>query len=176
MRAPLAVSALTRASKSRPDAPRRELHSIDARPFEPIFTGVFCGWGGVQCRDLPHETSSSDRLEAVSHYHERMNPKICDAIRDVVRAVPPGCVVTYGAVARRAGLRSARMVGRALAALPAGSGVPWHRVVNGRGMVSLPGVSGARQRTLLEGEGVLFDARDRIDLDRFGWHDDTPLR
>lgn len=91
----------------------------------------------------------------------------------VVRRVPVGRVTTYGAVAAEAGLPGrARQVGYALAALPDGHEVPWHRVINARGEVS--GRRGGTafeqiQRTLLEAEGVEFDERDRIDLDRFGW-------
>jgi len=61
----------------------------------------------------------------------------------------------------------ARTVGWALRALPAGSDVPWHRVVNAKGGISLH--DGARQRQLLEAEGVEFDDTGKIDLARFGW-------
>jgi methylated-DNA-protein-cysteine methyltransferase related protein len=54
-------------------------------------------------------------------------------------------------------------------ALPAGTRVPWQRVVNARGEISVPGASAVRQRKLLEGEGVRFDRRGRIDLDLFLW-------
>jgi methylated-DNA-protein-cysteine methyltransferase related protein len=107
-------------------------------------------------------------------YHPHMTSQ-AESVHRVVRGIPVGRVVTYGAVARRAGLRSARIVGQVLAGA-GDDGVPWHRVVNGRGMISLPGASGRRQRALLEAEGVRFDLRGRIDLDVFGWHDDAPLR
>lgn len=92
-----------------------------------------------------------------------------EKIRDVVRQVPPGCVTTYGAVARRVGTCTARQVGYAMAALPDGSGVPWHRVINSQGRISLPGETGARQRALLEQEGIMFSETDRVDLASFGW-------
>lgn len=88
-----------------------------------------------------------------------------------VARIPVGQVATYGQVAREAGLgRRARMVGRALRSLPAGSGVPWHRVVNARGEISLPATSdsGREQRRRLEEEGVVF-TEGRIDLSRFRW-------
>ena len=90
----------------------------------------------------------------------------------VVRRVPRGRVVTYGQVARAAGLpRHARQVGYALAALREEDAVPWQRVVNARGEVSQrKGPDRDRlQRVLLESEGVVFDARGRIDLARFRW-------
>ena len=91
-------------------------------------------------------------------------------IHDVVSRIPRGRVATYGQIARLAGLRGqARLVGYALHALPAGTRVKWQRVVNSKGEISLPGQSAARQRTLLEQEGVRFDARGRISLDKYLW-------
>ena len=96
-------------------------------------------------------------------------------IHRVVSRIPKGRVATYGQIARLAGLRGqARLVGYAMHALPAGTRVPWQRVVNARGMISLPGSSAARQRERLQREGVHFDARGRIDLDRFLWQPRTP--
>jgi methylated-DNA-protein-cysteine methyltransferase-like protein len=93
-----------------------------------------------------------------------------ESIHAAVRRIPSGRVATYGQIARLAG-RDARQVGYALHALPAGSGAPWHRVVNARGAISLPPGCGddVTQRLRLEREGVQFDARGRIDLKRFGW-------
>jgi methylated-DNA-protein-cysteine methyltransferase-like protein len=86
-----------------------------------------------------------------------------------VRRIPRGRVATYGQIAEAAGLANhARQVGYALHALPSGSSVPWHRVINAQGRISLRREHGpAMQRALLEAEGVVFDARDRIDLERF---------
>ena len=96
-------------------------------------------------------------------------------IHRVVSRIPRGRVATYGQVARLAGLRGqARLVGYAMHALPAGTRVPWQRVVNARGEISLPGASAVRQRKLLEGEGIRFDQRGRIDLDSFLWQPRTP--
>ncbi|HEY2163765.1 MAG TPA: MGMT family protein [Gemmatimonadaceae bacterium] len=91
----------------------------------------------------------------------------------VVRRVPNGRVTTYGNVARIAGLAGhARQVGYALAALPAGTSVPWHRVINAQGKLSLEREgrsSGTTQRILLVREGVTVDAGGRVSLARFGW-------
>jgi len=91
----------------------------------------------------------------------------------VVARIPRGRVATYGQVALYAGLPGrARQVGRALGALPDGSPLPWHRVINARGEVSRRGGLGLEegfQRHLLEREAVRFDARGKVDLDRFGW-------
>ena len=92
---------------------------------------------------------------------------------EVVRRIPPGHVCTYGAVAHEAGLPGrARQVGYALAALPKEHDVPWHRVINARGEVSARSAGSAfetLQRTMLEAEGVSFDSRGRVDLERYGW-------
>jgi len=90
----------------------------------------------------------------------------------VVRRIPRGRVATYGQVAALAGLAGhARQVGYALHALPAGSTVPWQRVINAKGEISLRSVPGAglTQRMLLEREGIRFDGRGRIALARFQW-------
>ena len=95
-----------------------------------------------------------------------------ERIYTIVALIPAGRVATYGQIAELAGLgHQARRVGYALAALGPGNDVPWHRVVNAKGEISLRARGGAeaRQRTLLEREGVHFDDRGRIDLSRFRW-------
>ena len=92
-----------------------------------------------------------------------------------VRKVPRGRVASYGQIAELAGLEGhARQVGYALHALPADSGVPWHRVVNAKGEISprSAGDSHELQRMLLEAEGVKFDAKGRI-LRRYFIHSKT---
>lgn len=94
-------------------------------------------------------------------------------IYSVVRRIPRGRVATYGQVASLAGLAGhARQVGYALNALPDGTVVPWHRVVNAAGRISTRAVPGGElvQQLLLEKEGVRLDARGRIPLDRVRWH------
>lgn len=75
------------------------------------------------------------------------------AIVDRVRAIPVGCVRTYGDIEPSA----PRFVGRVLATV--GDDVPWHRVVRADG--SLP--MGEKQRNLLRSEGVPLTG-DRVDL------------
>jgi len=95
------------------------------------------------------------------------------AIYDVVRRIPQGRVATYGQVARLAGMPGrARLVGYALSALRGQIPVPWHRVVNAQGRISCRSDSGSadlEQRLRLESEGVIFDAQDRIPLERYLW-------
>lgn len=98
---------------------------------------------------------------------------------ELVRRIPSGKVTTYGKVAAMipppGGMDppdyeawGARWVGGAMAACP--DDVPWQRVVNSQGKISIRKSGGhLRQRELLEAEGVKFDPKDRIDLDRYGW-------
>ena len=95
----------------------------------------------------------------------------------IVRQVPSGKVTSYGQVARYIPLppgispeaylaQRARWVGTAMSACP--DDVPWQRVINAQGKISI--TKGADvQRRLLEGEGVEFDDRQRVNLKRFGW-------
>lgn len=96
--------------------------------------------------------------------------RFTERVYAVVREVPPGRVITYGAIARVLGEpRKAREVGWALAM--AQDGLPAHRVINARG--DIPGGHASqrylRHRTLLEGEGVVFTGDGRVDLERYLW-------
>jgi methylated-DNA-protein-cysteine methyltransferase-like protein len=93
-------------------------------------------------------------------------------IWQVVAAIPPGRVATYGQVAQKAGLpRAARRVGYALRGLPSNTRIPWHRVVNAQGRISLPegSESNATQRGRLEREGIPFSPSGTINLHLYGW-------
>jgi methylated-DNA-protein-cysteine methyltransferase-like protein len=95
-----------------------------------------------------------------------------ELIYSVVRRIPRGRVATYGQVATLAGLAGhARQVGYALNALPDGTVVPWHRVVNAAGKISARATPGGEmvQQLLLEKEGVRLDARGLIPLERVRW-------
>jgi alkylated DNA nucleotide flippase Atl1 len=54
------------------------------------------------------------------------------AVADVVRAIPPGRVMTYGDVAAVLGSKASRQVGRIMAL--EGSELPWWRVVRAGGL------------------------------------------
>lgn len=95
-----------------------------------------------------------------------------ERIYRAVRRVPRGRVATYGQIAELAKASGPRQVGYALHALPDGHDLPWHRIINARGMISLDsgGLGGGNlQRALLEAEHVVFDAKGRVDLKRFQW-------
>ncbi len=98
---------------------------------------------------------------------------------EIARQIPSGKVFTYGQIAglipppegfspEEFNLYRARWVGAAMAQCP--QDVPWQRVINAQGKISArPGAGQALQRERLEGEGVVFDAKDRVDLLRYGW-------
>lgn len=91
-------------------------------------------------------------------------------VYQVIAAIPPGCVTTYGDVALMTGTpRAARRVGRVLKHLPAGSKLPWHRVINSSGQISLTGEGLARQREALLAEGVEVSGIGRVSLARYRW-------
>lgn len=53
-----------------------------------------------------------------------------NSVYALVKKIPRGRAMTYGQVAKALRLAGgARTAGRAMAACPSGSGVPWHRVV-----------------------------------------------
>ena len=93
-------------------------------------------------------------------------------IYEVIRLIPRGRVATYGQIAALAGIpRHARQVGYALAHMPAGMTLPWHRVVNASGRVSLRSRPGSDdfQQVLLEAEGMEFGPDGRISLSKYRW-------
>ncbi len=97
-------------------------------------------------------------------------PDVYLRIWKAVKGVRKGRVATYGQIASICGLRGqARLVGYALHNLPLNSGIPWHRIINSKGMISLPVHTGGynRQKKLLEEEGIVF-RNGKIDLDKYG--------
>ncbi len=89
----------------------------------------------------------------------------------VIRSIPRGRVASYGLVAALAGSPlGARQVVRILHTLSRVEKLPWHRVINGRGVIALRRGSGFEdQKRLLERERVKVSSRGRVDLARYGW-------
>jgi len=90
----------------------------------------------------------------------------------VVRRIPRGRVASYGQVAAVAGMPGhARLAGYALHASSTDA-LPWHRVVNAQGGLSLARTNvagGLTQRLRLLREGVSFDRRGRVRMERHRW-------
>jgi methylated-DNA-protein-cysteine methyltransferase related protein len=70
------------------------------------------------------------------------------AIRKTVRAIKRGSFMSYGEVARRAGLPGrARLVGQVLRDSGDDSRLPWHRVTGANGRIAFPaGSANAREQ------------------------------
>ena len=88
-----------------------------------------------------------------------MSTDFAERVRDVVRALPEGDVVTYGEVAALAGKPGAA---RGVGAVLAGSGdegLPWWRVVYSSGRLA-PGKESVQARRL-RAEGVAVDVASR---------------
>jgi methylated-DNA-protein-cysteine methyltransferase related protein len=101
-----------------------------------------------------------------------MQSTILSEILSIVVLIPKGKVATYGQIAKLAGMpKHARYVGYALKNLENNSDVPWHRVINSKGMLSLEkddekGMSIQQQLLLAENIVVLGG---KINLKEFQW-------
>jgi len=88
----------------------------------------------------------------------------------LVRSIPRGRVLTYGELAKALRLPGgARTAGRAMAASPSGSGVPWHRVVGAGGKLLIREPHASLQRKLLESEGVSVAEKRIQNFRKFEW-------
>lgn len=83
--------------------------------------------------------------------------------------IPAGKVTTFIELARRSGIYSAQTVARILAANPKPEIFPSHRVVLVDGFLIDDYAGGGKviQRQKLEAEGVIFNDRGGVDLDKY---------
>jgi methylated-DNA-protein-cysteine methyltransferase-like protein len=95
-------------------------------------------------------------MPGVAHSQPTDPAAYLEAVLAVVERIPPGRVMSYGAIAEylhdEFGRGSARRVGTIMAQY--GGAVPWHRVVNSSGR--LPPGHETKARRCLEAEGVTF--------------------
>jgi methylated-DNA-protein-cysteine methyltransferase related protein len=92
-----------------------------------------------------------------------------DPVYRLVKKIPRGRVTTYGALAKALRLRGgARAAGYAMAACPAGKGIPWHRVIGASGRLLIQEPHSSLQRRLLETEGISIDGK-RVNMKKFAW-------
>lgn len=95
-----------------------------------------------------------------------------EAIYLALMSIPAGRVITYGELARLAGLPgAARLAGSVLGGLSEPTELPWHRVINAQGKISLPADSIAHQTQIqrLEAEGVKI-TNGKISLRIYGYN------
>ncbi|WP_178025499.1 MGMT family protein [uncultured Paenibacillus sp.] len=88
---------------------------------------------------------------------------------EIISSIPPGKVMTYGQIAAAAGSpRAARQVVRILHSMSVKYGLPWYRVVNGKGQIALQEEAAVQEQMWnLEEEGVEVLPGGRIDLNRY---------
>ena len=87
------------------------------------------------------------------------------AVRRVVRAIPEGKVLSYGAVAKKAGFPGAARAVGAIMKANYDKLVPCHRVVRADGRIGEYNRGGSSQKAaLLKKEGVPFVAAGRVKL------------
>lgn len=94
-----------------------------------------------------------------------------ERIYEIVKQIPPGCVASYGQVARLVGNpRLSRVVGYALHVNPNPQEIPCHRVVNRFGGLAAAFAFGGeqRQKTLLSAEGIRF-VGELVDMETYRW-------
>lgn len=96
--------------------------------------------------------------------------EVFEKIRKIVAKIPKGKVLTYGQVAKLAGIFDARQVGWALRGNQDPK-IPCHRVIQKNGFLvdgySLGGWEEQKQRLLPE--GVNFIADNKVDLKKHLW-------
>lgn len=93
---------------------------------------------------------------------------LLEQVAAFVRTVPYGKVVSYGDVGKALGIMDARTIGNLMHATGDIPGVPWWRVVGNAGKITIkdPAVA-ARQKELLEAEGVRITSDSAFDIERY---------
>ncbi len=92
-------------------------------------------------------------------------------VYEIVRQIPVGRVMTYGQIAIMLGEGyTARTIGFVMHAADT-ENVPWQRVINSQGACSTGRMTVPvnLQQSILEDEGVKFDAKGRCDLNVYRW-------
>lgn len=89
----------------------------------------------------------------------------------VMKSIPPGRVLSYGAVAALAGNpRAARQVSWLINSSTKKHNLPWFRIINSKGRISIIQQEGYdTQKRMLEEEGVEFSTDDSVELGKYLW-------
>jgi methylated-DNA-protein-cysteine methyltransferase-like protein len=98
-------------------------------------------------------------------------PRYRERVYDLVKQIPPGRVMTYGQIAALLGEGyTPRTVGFVMHGADT-KNVPWQRVINSQGKCSTGKMTIPvnLQQSMLEQEGVVFDAKERCDLNEYLW-------
>jgi methylated-DNA-protein-cysteine methyltransferase-like protein len=111
----------------------------------------------------------SRRAKYLTPPTEELAMSTWDPVYQVVKQIPRGRVLSYGALARILRLPGgARSAGRAMAATPSGKGIPWHRVLGEGGKILVREPYASLQKKLLESEGVAV-VESKVNLKQHLW-------
>jgi methylated-DNA-protein-cysteine methyltransferase related protein len=97
-----------------------------------------------------------------------VDPDFTEHVLSLVERIPPGRVMSYGAIAEYVGQGGPRQVGTVMARY--GGGVPWHRVVTATGRTP-PGHEVEALQRLREEETPLRG--NHVDMPRAAWFPDS---
>jgi methylated-DNA-protein-cysteine methyltransferase-like protein len=90
----------------------------------------------------------------------------------IIQSIPNGKILTYGMIARLAGdPRGARQVSWILHSSSKKYDLPWHRVINSKGLIALNTTEDKEyQKSLLKKEGITFISEYKVDLKKHMWN------
>ena len=98
-------------------------------------------------------------------------PSYRERVYEIVRQIPKGRVMTYGQIAEILGEGyTARTVGYVMHGADS-ENVPWQRVINAQGKCSTGKMTLPvnLQQSILESEGIKFNASGKCDLNAYFW-------
>ena len=104
---------------------------------------------------------------ALTHTGGVQREAYMEAVLGVVESIPPGRVMSYGAVAEAVGAGGPRQVGRVLAMY--GGGVPWWRVVRADGTLAACHAGAASEHHRREGTALRSEHPSRVDMRSAAW-------
>ena len=104
-----------------------------------------------------------------------MVTQFTDKVIKLIQSIPTGKVLTYGRIAKLAGNpQAARQVSWILHSSTKKYNLPWHRVINSKGLIALKAeMEKEQQKILLKKEGVKFCDKFKIDLATSMWNIDS---
>ena len=104
-------------------------------------------------------------MEKTNHFYQK--------VYLTVSKIPIGKVATYGQIADLIyEYGRARQVGWALRRLKLPSNVPWHRVINSKGLITMSlsrNGTDWMQKKILINEGIRFNKKMQIDIKKYLW-------
>ena len=94
-----------------------------------------------------------------------------NSVIKIIKQIPKGTVTTYGNIAILAGNpRSARQVSWILHSSSKKYNLPWHRVINSKGLIAMKSIdSKYSHKEMLEKEGIEFISEFKVNLKKFLW-------